>query len=165
MLDYSDTISGIRRMGDTVEEYYEVAAAGGSALVSYNIKSQTRDVDYIVETGHAFDFKEKYQKIVGGEIDVSFSGLCFKVRLPDNYLDLCVDFGTFGNVRLQALGIADVIITKTSRFNDRDKNNLDLCRSHIGFDDVAKRIHDYKLHPNYMNNIKRGIKEVFGYDI
>lgn len=160
MLDYGGILDGIRAVADTLRDEYDLVAAGGTALVLYGIKTQTRDVDYIVEKGCPLDFKDAYQGLFGNVIDVSFGGSCFSVRMPDGYLDACRDFGTYGHVRLRALGLVDAIITKSSRFNERDKEDLRMCIPYIDAGALAGRISDYQLHANYTKNIRHAMSEV-----
>lgn len=67
---------------------------------------------------------------------------------------------TSGNVTLYTLDMLDSIITKASRFNDRDRADLQSCTD-VSTDDLLSRISDYTLKAEHMNNVKAAMAEVF----
>lgn len=161
MLNRNDVIERMRALGGVLKEPYEIVAVGGTSLALHGLKEQTRDVDFIVERGDILRFADKYKEVYDGVIHLAEPGTCFAIYMPADYMAHTIKIIKSGNVSLHTLGMADSIITKATRFNDRDRIDLQKCRRSYN-NDVLRRISDYSLKTEHMNNVKAAMTEIFG---
>ena len=57
-VDKSELMELVRWLDDEVDEKYVLIAAGGTALTLQNVKTSTKDVDFVVHTGNLDALKE-----------------------------------------------------------------------------------------------------------
>lgn len=160
VLNRNDIIERMGVMGNVLKESYEIVAVGGTSLALHGLKEQTRDVDFIVERGDILKFADKYKESYNGIIHLAEPGTCFSIYMPVDYMTRTIRITTSGNVTLYTLDILDSIITKASRFNDRDRADLQSCMD-VSTSDLLSRISDYSLKAEHMNNVKAAMTEVF----
>ena len=160
MLDRSDIIRRIEGVGRRLQGAYDIVAVGGTSLALHGLKEQTRDVDFIVERGDLLKFADAYKGLYDGIIHLAEPGTCFSVYMPSDYLSHANLVGTFGSVNLYALGMLDTIITKSARFNSRDRSDLQGCTD-VNTEDILGRISDYTLKAEHMDNVKAALVSVF----
>lgn len=160
MLNRNDVLERMEVMGNVLKESYEIVAVGGTSLALHGLKEQTRDVDFIVERGDILKFADKYKESYKGIIHLAEPGTCFSIYMPADYMTRTIRITTSGNVTLYTLDMLDSIITKASRFNDRDRADLQSCTD-VSTDDLLSRISDYTLKAEHMNNVKAAMAEVF----
>lgn len=96
-----------------------------------------------------------------GIIHLAEPGTCFSVYMPAGYLSHANLVGSFGSVNLYALGMLDTIITKSARFNSRDRSDLQGCAD-VDTKDLLSRISDYSLKAEHMGNVRAALVDVFG---
>lgn len=113
-----------------------------------------------MERGDILRFASKYKEMYDGTIHLAEPGTCFSIYMPAGYMAHVIRITTSGNVTLYTLDIMDSIITKASRFNDRDRADLQSC-SDVNTDDLLTRIADYSLKAEHMKNVKAVMAEVF----
>ena len=162
MLSKSDIIRHMEKVGDMVKEKYELVAVGGTCLTLQGIKSYTRDVDYIVERGDMLKFADAYKSFYDGVIHLAEPCTCFAIYMPSDYVSHTFNVGTFGNINLCMLSLADIVITKASRYNDRDKTDLESCVRYIdNVDNVISRLHDFDLGDD-IKHARAAFLDIFG---
>lgn len=156
MLGKNEIIERMRAVGGTLRERHDVVAVGGTALTLYGLKNQTRDVDFIVERGDLLKFADAYKSLyVDQTIHLAERGTCFA-----RYLSYANNVGTFRNVKLFVLDILDNIITKASRYNQRDQIDLEKCK-HVDQTAPLMRVSDYSLDRSTLDNVKAALTETF----
>lgn len=160
MLDKSDILERIRVMGDRLNDNYKVVAVGGTSLTLHGLKEQTRDVDFIVEYGDILKFADAYKEQYDEIIHLAEPGTCFSIYMPTDYISRVENIGTFNNVTLYTLNILDTIVTKSTRFNTRDRDDLQNCTD-INEEDLLSRIRDYSLKIEHMDNVKASMSSIF----
>lgn len=160
MLDYHTIISNMKMLGGAVQETYNVIAVGGTSLVLHGIKGSTEDVDFIVEGGDTMRFEVSYKRYCGGPIDVSAAGECFGTRLPQDYAAQSDYIGSFGMLTVHALSVIDTIITKSTRSNPRDRNDIEACVGSVSGADVLDRLREYAIGSDDV--ARRTIADIFG---
>lgn len=162
MLGKDEIIERMRAVGNVLGEPHYAVAVGGTALTLHGLKDQTRDVDFIIERGDLLKFADAYKSLyVDQTIHLAEPGTCFAIYMPDDYMSYAYNVGTYGNVALFVLGILDNIITKASRYNQRDQVDLEKCK-HVDQTALLKRVSDYSLDLVTLNNVKSALVETFG---
>ena len=153
----------------------------------HGLKEQTRGVVFIVEQGDILRFASKYKEKYDGTIHLAEPGTCFSIYMPADYMAHSIRIITSGNITLYTLDVPDSIITKASRFNDRDREDLQRCTD-VNTDDLLARLYrcekvrdgwrsyagqkmhhglchfgiaDYSLKPEHMKNVKAAMTEIF----
>ncbi len=122
-----------------LNEPLELFAIGGTAMVLKNIKESTKDIDFLTT--------EKYEKINklfklaglkeestgkacniwrldGLRIDIFYDGFIMGIPFPNDWKELSQRIKEIGKVRLYILNWYDLIITKISRSETRDINDI-----------------------------------------
>ena len=115
----------------------KIFALGGTALTLLGKKASTRDIDLcfasenerksFVKTLQTLGYRlDIPNKLIGHgiAIDVYSDGYIFCVQLPPDYTEKAKKIREMGKIDLYALAPIDLIITKTARFNDRDREDL-----------------------------------------
>ena len=161
MLDRGDIIRRMEGVGRRLQGAYDIVAVGGTSLALHGLKEQTRDVDFIVERGDLLKFADAYKETYDGIIHLAEPGTCFSVYMPADYLSYANLVGSFGSVNLYALGMLDTIITKSARFNSRDRSDLQGCAD-VNTKDLLSRISDYSLKAEHMGNVRAALVDIFG---
>jgi predicted nucleotidyltransferase len=159
MITKEDLLKWLRRIDKKLTEETVITAVGGTAMTLLDLKESTRDVDFCVE-GKYF---EKFKRLAKSEIfvvDLFRGGYIFTLQLPDDYLELALNFsGGFKNLKLKILKLEDIVLTKTSRLNARDIEDIKALaktgKVDVSFlkkrfrevcDSFAGREEDYKYH-------------------
>ena len=122
-----------------LNEPLELFAIGGTAMVLKNIKESTKDIDFLTT--------EKYEKIKrmfnlaglkeespvkacniwrldGLRIDIFYDGFIMGIPFPEDWRKLSEHIKGIGKIRLNILNWYDLIITKISRSEKRDIEDI-----------------------------------------
>jgi len=115
----------------------KVIAIGGTALTLLGKKASTKDIDFCFITESDKKIFEKtaanagYSRLSAGKlanreinIDIYSSGYIFCVQLPADYEKKAVKIRSLQKLEIYALNLMDLLITKASRFNNRDKEDI-----------------------------------------
>ena len=161
MLNRNDLLERLENIDDVLDSKFEIVAVGGTALVLRGLKGETRDVDFIVERGEPFEFKYAYTSMYDHKIDVATNGWCFQVTMPSDYMDHVEHEKTFENITMYKLSLVDNIITKASRFIDRDRNDILACINYVTKNDIMQRLRNFSLTDEQMGNVKTMLVDIF----
>ena len=126
MIDYNNVLDFLRKIDKRLEKKIILTAVGGTAMVFMKLKESTKDVDFCVE-GKDYDSFEKAIKGIKSifRIDLFKDGYIFCQQLPEDYITLSRTFKSgLNNIDLKLLHPIDIIITKASRLNERDKEDI-----------------------------------------
>lgn len=164
-MDKTTLLERLESLDDIVDNKFDIVAVGGTSMVLYGLKDDTRDVDFIVENGDPFEFKYAYSNMFDHLIDVSSSGQCFQVDMPSDYMNYTEHEKTFENITLYRLSLLDLVITKSSRLIERDLSDVSHCRHYINNGSLIERLHDFSLTTEQMNNVKTALIKIFGVSV
>lgn len=123
-----------------LDEEIELFAMGGTAMVLANIKEATRDIDFLTNSDQVTiqrlfnlaGLKEKDTSKLCNKwnlndetrIDIFYDGFILGVPLPNDWGKMSIHVKTVGKVKLFILNWHDVIITKLSRSEERDIEDI-----------------------------------------
>lgn len=158
-----------------------LVAVGGTALTLLNLKASTKDIDFTVPHesitalntllkkigakaagGISFETKE------GARLDIFRDGQIFSTTLPEDFLEHSTLIKDFGNVKLYALSIYDIIITKLARNSVDDEEDIKSifkgCKVEIGklkkrYEQVQELMLDENLKYHFERLLKVLLKE------
>ena len=112
-------------------------AIGGTALTLLNLKASTRDIDFTLPLGEGVKkFESLFSKLKikhiamrrlkAGNfiIDVYYDDQIFTTTFPDGLVDECTLIHDFGNIKLFALSLYDIIISKLARSSVDDEQDI-----------------------------------------
>lgn len=162
-VDLGELKGFVAKLGNAVESDYTLVAAGGTALSLYGIKKATVDIDFVVASGDLEYVYQLTKTLTSRRVDYYPDGMVFITSLPSDYVSRSVDFGTFGRVKLLALHLADVILTKTARGSDSDMGDIRACADFgCRAEDIIDAMYSYRMDLPYMrNNVRRVLREIF----
>ena len=88
------------------------------------LKPSTRDIDFCIESKD----KDMFKKAIKDEkfkVDLFQDGFIFSEQLPVDYAEKSNKITTdLLNIELRTLSLADIIITKSARYNERDEEDI-----------------------------------------
>jgi len=115
----------------------KIIAIGGTALTLLGKKASTKDIDFcFISEADKTAFTriaerlgytpEPPSKLIGHGlgVDIYSNGYIFCVQLQPDYAERSVKIMELQKIELFSLNPIDLIITKTARFNDRDREDL-----------------------------------------
>ena len=145
-----------------------LVAAGGTAMTLLNAKPSTIDVDFTIPAKYFDEFKRALELTPHGfKVDFWHDGAVFITMLPDDYLKRSKPIRTkLKNIDLRALHPVDVVVTKISRLDDRDVEDIESCikKFRLKKEEIKKRVKqiDYPANEeSFQINLQRVIKEFF----
>jgi len=122
-----------------LNEPLELFAIGGTAMVLEGIKEATKDIDFL--TTESYDKIKRIFSLAGLKeessnkacniwrlndirIDIFYEGFIFGVPFPDDWKNLSKKIKEVGKIKLYLLNWYDIIITKISRSEARDIEDI-----------------------------------------
>ena len=155
-LTSSEDLDNFLNLIAALNESLELFAIGGTAMVLKKIKESTKDIDFLTS--------EKYEKIkklfnLAGlkeessdkicniwrlndiRVDVFYDGFIMEINFPDDWKKLSEKIKEIGKVKLSIFNWYDLIITKISRAEKRDiEDIIAIIKSqNIDFEFLKKR--------------------------
>lgn len=148
MIDYNSVLDFLRKIDKRLERRTVLIAIGGTAMVFMRLKESTKDIDFCI-MGKDYSSFEKAIKGIKSifRIDLFKDGYIFCQQLPEDYINLSKTFESgFNNIDLRLLHPLDIIITKVSRLNERDKEDIALLikKKKIKKENLVKRFKEVK---------------------
>ncbi|MFZ1076533.1 MAG: DUF6036 family nucleotidyltransferase [Nitrosotalea sp.] len=142
-LDNTKLLDFLGEIDKELKRKIVVVAAGGTAMTLLKTKSSTIDVDFTIPSKYFDDFKHA-QDIVqpGFKVDLFHDGAVFINMLPEDYLKRSKLIKTrLKNIELRTLHPVDIIVTKISRLDERDEQDIKACieKFTIKKDEIVKR--------------------------
>jgi len=122
-----------------LSEPIELFALGGTAMILKNIKEATKDIDFLTTESHEkikrlFDLaglkEESSDKICNTwrlgktRIDIFYEGFIMGIPFPEDWKEKSEKIGEIGKIKLFILNWYDLIITKISRSEKRDIEDI-----------------------------------------
>jgi len=101
-----------------------IVAVGGTAMVLMNLKESTIDVDFCIDNQKNYTTIKNINMKSPFKVDLFHSGYIFTLQLPDDYASRARLHAKFKNIKLKILSPIDIIITKGSRLNQRDVEDI-----------------------------------------
>ena len=121
-----------------LERRVVLVAVGGTAMTLYKLKPSTVDIDF---TGPAEDVKlfvgavKRVQP--GFRVDAWPNGQVFSQFLPSDYLNKSRRIKKLRRVELRALAPVDIVVTKIGRLDQRDLDDIKMCRKRFRLGNAA----------------------------
>ncbi|MEK6850152.1 MAG: nucleotidyltransferase [Nanoarchaeota archaeon] len=145
-----------------VNEPLELFAIGGTAMLLKNIKESTKDIDFL--TTEKYEKVKKILSLAGLKeessdkicniwrldrlrIDFFYDGFIMGIPFPDDWKKLSEKIAEIGKIKLYILNWYDLIITKISRSEERD------------IEDIIEIIKSQKVDFNFLKNRYYSIAE------
>jgi Nucleotidyltransferase of unknown function (DUF6036) len=121
----------LREVEKKLDHKIQLVAVGGTAMTLLNLKPSTIDIDFTGPKQDIEYFKQAAQSLHHGfRIDSWPDGQIFAVMLPDDYLaKSSVIRSDLKKIKLRALNLVDIVITKAARLNQRDRQDIESCIS------------------------------------
>lgn len=132
-----DLIAFIQKLDSFLDKYITIIALGGTALTLLNIKSSTRDIDFITTTEEyqilsnlfqVLGFKElaerRWLTNEGIIIDVYLDDYVVNVKLISPSKEKSTLLRQFERINLRVLNFYDICITKIDRGDARDFEDI-----------------------------------------
>ena len=162
-VDGADLLDLLTRLDAALSECYVLVAAGDTALTLHRLKTSTKDIDFIVDGGDADKFWQSVNSLSDAHVDVFERGKVWFNPLPDDYVSAAVGYWSFDHMKLYALHVADIIITKAARLSADDWKDIVSCRESITWIDLVKRFASYQKNNSVQqNNMRKILINVFG---
>jgi hypothetical protein len=133
-----DLIHLLRTIDEDLDRRIRIVLIGGTALTFLGIKDSTRDIDMNVPS--KADYRELRRVLTalgfegqaprtwitdqGYNIDIFVGDYIFVISLLDDYMNLSKSVGEFHNIDLYVLNEYDLIITKLTRSDERDLDDI-----------------------------------------
>jgi len=122
-----------------LNEPLELFAIGGTAMVLKNIKESTKDIDFMTE--ESYEKIKRLFKLAGLKeestdkvcniwrlnnlrIDIFYDGFIMGIPFPDDWKEKSEKIRKIGKITLYILNWYDIIITKISRSEKRDIEDI-----------------------------------------
>ncbi|MGQ0771597.1 MAG: DUF6036 family nucleotidyltransferase [Nitrososphaerota archaeon] len=167
-LDNTKLLDFLGEIDKELKRKIVVVAVGGTAMTLLKAKPSTIDVDFTIPGKFYKEFKEA-ERIVqpGFRVDVFQDGNVFITALPDDYLKKSKIVRTkLTNVQLRALDPVDIIITKITRLDGRDEQDIESCikKFKIRKSQILKRAKEINYSGNdevFKGNLEIMLKKFF----
>lgn len=127
MTDKQDLLAYLHQIGNELKKKVTLVAAGGTAMTLYDLKEATKDVDFCAQTREDWASVHSAAKKVksGFRLDLFREGHIYILQLPDDYMTKSRPLkAQFKNLVVKLLSPIDIILTKTSRLNERDIEDI-----------------------------------------
>ena len=128
MISYNDLLGYLKKLDKILEWKIKLVAVGGTALVLERLKASTKDIDFCVETKKDYGMLIKAIKKIEDsfKIDLWHDGYIFTLQLPEDYIARSKTVKTgLKSITLKILSPSDIILTKVSRLNQRDIEDIE----------------------------------------
>src|SRR3989344_2446185 len=161
-LTSSEDLDNFLNLIAALNESLELFAIGGTAMVLKNIKESTKDIDFLTTEKYEkinrmfklAGLKEESSDIVCNiwrldslRIDIFYDGFIMGIPFPEDWKKLSEKIKEIGKIRLYILNWYDLIITKISRSEKRD------------IEDIIAIINSQKLNFNFLKERYYSIAE------
>ena len=127
MIGKQELLAYLRQIDEQLGKKVTLVAVGGTAMTLYGLKEATKDVDFCAQTRedwaavHAAAKKAKS----GFRLDLFREGHIYILQLPEDYASKSgLVKEQFKNLEVKLLSPIDIILTKTSRLNERDVEDI-----------------------------------------
>lgn len=127
MISKGDLLAYLHQIDSLLDRKITLVAVGGTARTLYGLKESTKDVDFCALSKDDQDLirsiSEKTSKAF--RLDLFREGHSFILQLPEDYAAKSRPIKeSFKNLIVKLLSPIDIILTKTSRLNERDLEDI-----------------------------------------
>ncbi|MBU0536036.1 MAG: hypothetical protein KKE20_03660 [Nanoarchaeota archaeon] len=125
MISNKELLEYIKKLDQKLNKKIRIIAVGGTAMVLMNLKESTIDVDFCIDNKENYDIIRKIRIKSPFKVDLFHSGYIFTLQLPEDCIKRARTYKTgLKNIILKVLSPIDIIITKGSRLNQRDIEDI-----------------------------------------
>lgn len=123
MISREDLLKFLKELDKRIKSKTTIVAIGGTAIVLMGLKESTKDVDFCV--GSKEDC-EVFRRVKSDfKVDLFYGGYIFCLQLPPDYIRRARALKTgFKMLKIKILSPIDIVITKGSRLNQRDIEDI-----------------------------------------
>lgn len=128
-LDNTKLLDFLGEIDKELKRRIVLVAVGGTAMTLVKAKPSTIDIDFTIPE-EFYDEFEKAKKIVnpGFKVDLFHDGAVFVTMLQEVYLKKSKPIRTkLKNIQLRALDPVDIVVTKITRLDGRDEQDIESC--------------------------------------
>lgn len=140
MIDRKELVKWLRSIDRKLHKKITLVAVGGTAMTLLGLKSSTRDVDFCIKSDEKTDFEKVLDKKF--KVDIFTDGYIFSEQLPADYSEKSKEIIKMKNITLKALDPIDIIITKATRFNARDEEDIEALSKYADKEEMLKRFNE-----------------------
>lgn len=147
MISSEDLMSYLRQLDKLLKRKVTLVAVGGTAMTLYGLKEATKDVDFCTQTKEDWAAVNSAAKKAKSRfrLDLFREGHIYILQLPEDYAPKSRPLKEqFKNLEVKLLSPIDIILTKTSRLNERDVEDIRALVTNKRVD-KKKLIERYKL--------------------
>jgi hypothetical protein len=122
-------IDFLREVDKELENEIQLNAVGGTAMTLLGLKTSTLDIDFDMSSEDKKEFDRVLEIIPHGfKIDRFTEGYIFSQQLPEDYKENLQPIDEkFDKIGLFTLSPIDIVVTKISRLNERDEQDIESC--------------------------------------
>ena len=147
MISKPDLTEYLDRIDKQLKQKITIVAVGGTAMTLHGLKESTKDVDFCVQTKEDWAAVHSAAKKVksGFRLDLFSEGHIYILQLPEDYVSKSRLLKVrFKHLEVRLLSPIDIILTKASRLNERDVEDIRalVTKKRV---DKKKLIERYKL--------------------
>lgn len=127
MIGKQELMAYLYQIDGKLRKKVTLVAVGGTAMTLYGLKEATKDVDFCVAKKEDFDLVAAADRKVNGQfrLDLFSEGHIYVLQLPEDYAAKSRPIKEqFENLIVKLLSPIDIILTKASRLNERDVEDI-----------------------------------------
>ncbi|MAG47889.1 hypothetical protein CL617_04750 [archaeon] len=137
MIEKNDLLNWLEEIDKKLKNEMIIVSVGGTAMTLLGLKSSTINIDFCINSKD----KGNFEKVLDNKfkVDIFIDGFIFSEQLPKDYIEKSKEIIKMENIILKALNPIDIIITKTSRLNARDEEDIQTLVKHVDKEELIKR--------------------------
>lgn len=127
MIDKQELLAYLHQINGQLRKKVTLVAVGGTAMTLYGLKEATKDIDFCAANKEDFSLISSIVKKISGKfrLDLFSESHIYILQLPENYVAKSRPLKEqFRNLEVRLLSPIDIILTKTSRLNERDLEDI-----------------------------------------
>lgn len=125
MISREDLLRFLKGLDKRIKTRITMVAVGGTAMVLMGLKESTKDVDFCVDNKKHHDLIRRLRIKSDFKVDLFYGGYIFCLQLPSDYTIRARALKTgLKMLNIKILSPIDVVITKSSRLNQRDIEDI-----------------------------------------
>lgn len=125
MISKDGLLRFLEELDRRVKSKITMVAVGGTAMVLMGLKESTKDIDFCAGSQKDYDFMKRLKIRNDFKVDLFYNGYIFCLQLPSDYIRRARALKTgLKMLNIKILSPIDIVITKSSRLNQRDIEDI-----------------------------------------
>lgn len=145
MISRDDLLGFLKGLDKRIKSRTTMVAVGGTAMVLMGLKESTKDVDFCVDSQNDYRIIRKIKSDF--RVDLFYNGYIFCLQLPEDYIRRARALKTgLKMLNIKILSPIDIVITKSSRLNQRDIEDIRavISKKKISREKLVSRFNEVK---------------------